>query len=59
MPESNPVWMAAAWVVENVEHPEHLLLLAAGLAALGGFWVAARIAQVKARDDVPAGDDLV
>lgn len=64
MPASHPIWLAAAWIAEHVAHPEALLLLVAGACALGWFGVTsalskAKLADARAREDAPAGDDLL
>lgn len=64
MLEPNLFVAAAAWVGKHVTHPEHLLLLVAGVVALCSFWVASIIARAKradasAHEEVPAGDDLI
>ena len=64
VPESHPVWLAAAWIADHVAHPESLLLLIAGIGALGWFGVTGLLAKAKAedaraREEVPAGDDLL
>lgn len=56
--ESN-AWSIAAGIVDAFSDPELLVVLVAGIAALVGFRVAARIEALKARDDARPADDLI
>jgi hypothetical protein len=53
------VWTLAAWLVENISDPELLVVLVAGCAALVGFRVSGRVAQIKARVATRPADDLI
>jgi hypothetical protein len=58
MRDSNAGWVVADWVMNTFADPELVMVLVAGVGALVGFWVTARIAELKARDPQPA-DDLM
>ena len=58
MIDSSAAWVVADWVVDVFADPELVTVLVAGVSALVGFWVSARIAELKARDPQPA-DDLI
>lgn len=58
MIDSSAARVVADGIVGAFADPELLIVLVAGVCALVGFWVSARIAELKARDPQPA-DDLI
>ena len=52
-------WSIAAVILDAFSDPELLVVLLAGSAALVGCWVAARVEELKPRDDARPADDLI
>jgi len=60
MTGESSLWSLAAWVVDAFSDPELLVVFVAGIAALVGFRIAARVRELAAReDDVRPADDLI
>jgi hypothetical protein len=59
MGTDSSLWSLAAWVVDAFSDPELLIVFVAGIAALVGFRVAARVRALAAREDARPADDLI
>ena len=56
---SSTGWSVAEWALHTFADPELLIVLAAGVCALVGFWVKARVSEVATRDEARPADDLI
>ena len=59
MNAASTVWIVADWMLATVADPELLVVLVAGLCALAGFWVRARIAAQASGPAARPGDDVL